>query len=212
VEEAFGIPTGTLDSFFNKNAARNFTTANDFLAPQHRLRLNFYPAMPPEQEGQGVGPHKDMAGWLTFLHQVGTECALDVQDRDGSWIPVDPIPGTLVVNLGHAFEAATEGAARATVHRVRAPSQQDRYSIPFFMGLPLDLTLSEIQSVIPESVRAMRRKELGNGEWAIDKKIETFLDPRWDNIGESVLRRFIRGYKETALKYYGQEVYEYYTQ
>lgn len=136
MEEAFGIPAGTFDSFFNKNAAavaRDSTTVNDFLPPQHRLRFNYYPALPPEQGGQGVGPHKDMAGWLTFLYQVGTECALDVQDRDGSWIAVDPIPGTLVVNLGYAFEAATEGAARATVHRVRAPSQQERYSIPFFM-------------------------------------------------------------------------------
>ncbi|KAE8309454.1 hypothetical protein BDV41DRAFT_580402 [Aspergillus transmontanensis] len=215
VEEAFGIPRGTFDSFFNKNAASNTadsTLESDFLPPQHRLRLNFYPAMPPEQESQGVGPHKDMAGWLTFLHQVGSECALEVQDRDGSWIFVDPIPNTLVVNLGYAFEAATEGAARATVHRVRAPSQKDRYSIPFFMALPLELKLSEVRSRIPESVRAMRRKELENGEWTIDQKIETFLDPRWDNIGESVLRRFIRGYKETALKFYGQEVYQYYTQ
>ncbi|KAE8386472.1 hypothetical protein BDV23DRAFT_187282 [Aspergillus alliaceus] len=215
VEEAFGIPRGTFDGFFNEDAASTAADPNpesDFLPPQHRLRLNFYPAMPPEQEGQGVGPHKDMAGWLTFLHQVGSECALDVQGRDGSWISVDPIPNTLVVNLGYAFEAATEGAARATVHRVRAPSQKDRYSIPFFMGLPLELKLSEVRSFIPESVKAMRRKELENGEWAIDKKIETFLDPRWDSIGESVLRRFIRGYKETALKFYGQEVYQYYTQ
>ncbi|KAE8382459.1 hypothetical protein BDV26DRAFT_278025 [Aspergillus bertholletiae] len=151
----------------SENEVPGFEKAANEFVHLHRLRLNFYPAMPPEQEGQGVGPHKDMAGWLIFLHQ----------GRDGSWISVDPIPNTLVVNLGYAFEAATEGAARATVHRVRAPSQKDRYSIPFFMGLPLELNLSEVRSFIPESVRTMRCKEL-----------------------------------ENALKFYGQEVYQYYTQ
>ncbi|THC91844.1 hypothetical protein EYZ11_008692 [Aspergillus tanneri] len=70
VEEAFGIPRGTFDSFFNEDAAStaaDSTPESDFLPPQHRLRLIFYPAMPPEQEGQAVGPHKNMAGWLTFL-------------------------------------------------------------------------------------------------------------------------------------------------
>ena len=128
----------------------------------------------------------------------------------GNWLPADPIPGTFVVNFGNAFEAATEGAIRATVHRVQAPSLRDRYSIPFFMGLPLDLKVSEIKSFIPEAVRSMRRKE--HDKSSVEAAVSTFLDPRWDMIGESVLRKWIRSHPDVGLKWYGSKIFEYYTQ
>ena len=43
-------------------------------------------------------------------------------NSDGEWIPAPPIENSLVVNFGNAFEAATEGAVRATVHRVKVKS------------------------------------------------------------------------------------------
>ena len=114
------------------------------------------------------------------------------------------------MNFGNAFEAATEGAVRATVHRVQAPTQEDRYSIPFFMGLPVDLKVSEIRSSIPEAVRSMRRME--NSQSSDEAAVSTFLDPRWDMLGESVLRKWIRSHPDVGLKWYGSETFEYYTQ
>lgn len=113
------------------------------------------------------------------------------------------------MNFGNAFEAATEGAVRATVHRVKAPSEKDRYSIPFFMGLPLDLTVSAIRSYIPESVRTMRRDK--EGEEAIKKTaVSSFLDERWDSLGESQLRKWIRSHEDVARKWYGRDVVDFY--
>lgn len=88
-----------------------------------------------DNEGQGLGPHKYSSGCLTFLYPVGSARGLEVLDKSESCIPADLIAGTFVVNFGNAFEAVTEGAVRATIHRVQAPTQKDRYSIPFFMGL-----------------------------------------------------------------------------
>jgi len=221
VEEAFDIPVGTFDDFFETPSStfssvpslpprRISSHKNGFLSPQHRLKLAKYHVTSADGESQGVGPHKDTSGWLTFLYQVGTERGLEVLDKNGSWIPANPIAGTFVVNFGNAFEAATEGAVRATVHRVKAPTQRDRYSIPFFMGLPLDLKLSEIRSFIPEGVRSMRRKE--DGQSAVEAALPSFLDPRWDSLGESVLRKWIRSYQHVGLKWYGPKSLEYYTQ
>lgn len=162
------------------------------------MKLAKYHVVGVDGESQGLGPHKDSSGWLTFLHQVGTEKGLEVLDSDGIWIPANPIAGTFVVNFGNAFEAATEGAVRATVHRVKAPIQKDRYSIPFFMGLPLDLKVSEIRTCIPEDVRSMRRRE--NGRLAVEAALPNFLDPRWDSLGESQLRKWIRSHKQVGLK------------
>ena len=221
MEEAFGIPVGTFDQFFDTPPS-SFSSVplsssklipspkTASIPPQHRLKIAKYHVAGADGEDQGVGPHKDSSGWLPFLHQVGTERGLEVLDRHGGWLPANPIAGTFVVNFGNAFEAATEGAVRATVHRVKAPTQKDRYSIPFFMGLPLDLKVSEIRSFVPEHVRSMRRKE--DGQQAVEAALPIFLDPRWDTLGESVLRKWIRSHQDVGLKWYGSETLEYYTQ
>ncbi|KAM0798353.1 hypothetical protein BDR22DRAFT_881753 [Usnea florida] len=208
VEEAFAIPIGTFDHFFSSPSSP-FASAptpssklppspkSNFLPPQHRLKLLKYHVTSADSQDQGVGPHKDSSGWLTFLHQVGGEQA-------------PPVAGTFVVNFGNAFEAATEGAVRATVHRVRAPTERDRYSIPFFMGLPLDLRVSEIRSFVPEDVRLMRRRD--EGQDAVEAALPTFLDPRWDCLGESQLRKWIRSHQDVGRKWYGSEMLEYYSQ
>ena len=123
MEEAFGISVGTFDAFFPR---RRPVSANEeghsYVPPQHRIKLLKYPPVVStnrHNQAQGVGAHKDSSGWLTFLYQVGEEEGLQVLHSDGQWIDAPPIPGTFVVNFGNAFEAATEGAVKATVHRVK---------------------------------------------------------------------------------------------
>lgn len=220
VEEAFGIPVGTFDHFFQPDVTRKET----YLRPQHRMKLLKYPPAPHGAVGQGVGAHKDSTGWLTFLYQLPGQAGLEVLAADGEWISAPPIPGTFVVNFGNAFEAATDGAVKATVHRVRAPPAEkgDRYSVPFFMGLPLDLTVSEVREGIPESVKRMRREKEGGravglqiGSANGDKhnhinEISSFLDERWDGLGESQLKKWIRSHVDVGTKWYGGELVDFY--
>ncbi|TKA73029.1 hypothetical protein B0A55_07051 [Friedmanniomyces simplex] len=227
IEEAFEIPIGTFDHFFGSHQPHdspiegNRPDNNDlstFLPPQHRIKLLRYPPSPPnpdtdrsQTQPQGVGPHKDSSGWLTFLLQVGNNPGLEVlSPNNRDWIPARPIPGTFVVNFGNAFEAATEGAVRATTHRVIAPGpgRGDRYSIPFFQGLPLDMTVEEVRGYIPERVRRLRREAAGGEAEGV---AASFLDARWSSLGESQLRKWIRSHRDVGLKWYGEEVVGYYT-
>jgi isopenicillin N synthase-like dioxygenase len=216
IEEAFGIPIGTFDHFFGAQDESPQTdqdlkgrSTESYLPPQHRIKLLCYPPSPSdaEQGSQGVGAHKDSSGWLTFLYQVGNEPGLEVLSSTNEWIRALPIPNSFVVNFGNAFEAATEGAVKATIHRVIAPGPENnvRYSIPFFMGLPLEMTVSEIRRYIPEHVRRLR-----SDEEAVEA-VSGFLDPRWDSLGESQLRKWIRSHKDVGEQRYGKEVVEYYS-
>ncbi|KAK5174721.1 uncharacterized protein LTR77_001803 [Saxophila tyrrhenica] len=219
IEEAFGIPVGTFDHFFGRdllpskdpstNGTSNSPQAHTFLPPQHRIKLLKYPPSPATPESkQGVGAHKDSSGWLTFLYQVSSLPGLEVLSSSNTWIPAHPIPDTFVVNFGNAFEAATEGAVKATTHRVIAPGPdaETRYSVPFFQGLPLDMTVSEVRGYIPEHVRRMRGSVSG-----VESEAQSFLDSRWDSLGESQLRKWVRSHRDVAEKWYGREVLEYYT-
>lgn len=80
------------------------------------------------------GPHSD-AGTITILYQdeVG---GLEVQNRDGEWVPVRPVAGTFQINLGRLFEIWTNDRWVSTPHRIKVPApehwSQHRISLPFF--------------------------------------------------------------------------------
>ena len=59
---------------------------------------------------------------------TSTACAPQVQTSDGQWISADPIPGTILVNIGYVTELVTGGRLRATYHRVPLPQDQQAWS------------------------------------------------------------------------------------
>ena len=104
---------------------------------------------------QGVGSHADY-GFVTLLLQddVG---GLEVLPPGASeWVPVEPLRGALVVNLGEMLEVATEGYLAATVHRVQAPPPGvDRYSVPFFWSPRLDAVIDPVP--LPPELKTQAR-------------------------------------------------------
>lgn len=100
VAECLSLPTDTFD---------------EFKGNMSRLKFVKYP--PSTANSQGVGPHKDSAGLFTFLSQDDTG-GLQVLNKDGEWIDVPPVEGSLVINIQQGFEAITGGICAATTHRV----------------------------------------------------------------------------------------------
>lgn len=169
-----------------------------FVGEMNRLKIVKYPGT--DGQSQGVGPHKDSSGMLTFVLQddVG---GLEVLDSDGEWIAATPIPGSFVVNIAQGFEALTGGRCCATTHRVQSPpAGVTRYSIPYFHSVRLSLTLKEIedqlkfiQGKIPEPADDKRRKVATFSE---------FLDPRYSCFGEAHLRNRILSHRDVAERWY----------
>jgi isopenicillin N synthase-like dioxygenase len=110
------------------------------------LRINHYPpvqgAVVPRQIRAGA--HTDFGG-ITLLFNDG-EGGLEVQDRDGSWIPAPVVEGACIVNTGDLTERWSNGRFRSTMHRVVMPvaeaAKRDRYSIAFFFGPNKDAVIS----------------------------------------------------------------------
>ena len=107
--------------------------------PTQLLKIIRYPGREAGQDDQGVGPHKD-GGFITVLLQ-DTQAGLQVETGQG-WIDAPPVPGTFIINVGEALEAASNGYLRANVHRVVSPpAGTDRLSVAFFLGADLDSTV-----------------------------------------------------------------------
>ena len=94
--------------------------------------------------------HEDI-NLITLL--IGSnEAGLEILARDGSWIPVTSIPGTIVVNIGDMMKRLTNHVLPSTPHRVINPpgeaAGQPRYSIPFFMHPNPDFMIETLPSCI----------------------------------------------------------------
>lgn len=111
--------------------------------PHSQMVLLRYPPN-KEKNRRGCGAHTD-CGFLTILTQ--DQDGLEVQRKDGKWVPAPVIPGTFVVNIGDMLAHWTNDRYKSTSHRVSNFSETEtRYSIPFFFAVDYDTQVESIPS------------------------------------------------------------------
>ena len=117
------------------------------------LRLLHYPPIAAEAPNVRAGAHEDI-NTITLL--LGAEEAgLEVLDRDGRWLAINPPPGALVINVGDMLSRLTNYALPSTTHRVVNPPPERRgvarYSMPFFLHFAPDFLIETLPSCIDEA-------------------------------------------------------------
>ncbi len=116
------------------------------------LRLLHYPPVPAESAHVRAGAHEDI-NTITLL--LGAEEAgLEVLDRDGSWLPIEAPPGSVVCNIGDMLSRNVQGRLPSTTHRVVNPAPQRccvaRYSTPFFLHFAPDYVIAPLPGGGPQ--------------------------------------------------------------
>jgi isopenicillin N synthase-like dioxygenase len=114
------------------------------------LRLLHYPPAPFDGPHIRAAAHEDI-NTITLL--LGAEEAgLEVRDRDGAWLPINPPPGAVVVNIGDMLQRLTNGVLPSTSHRVVNPAPERRgvarYSTPFFLHFAPDYLIRTLPGCI----------------------------------------------------------------
>jgi isopenicillin N synthase-like dioxygenase len=117
------------------------------------LRLLHYPPQTePTGEHVRAGAHEDI-NTITLLLGAD-EAGLELNTRDGRWIPVAPRPGELVINIGDMLQRLTNGRLRSTPHRVVNPApdraSKARYSMPFFLHFRSDFLIEPLPGTVPQ--------------------------------------------------------------
>jgi isopenicillin N synthase-like dioxygenase len=163
---------------------------------------------------QGVGPHKDSSGWLTFLLQASPSTrGLQALSKSGAWLDIPPLEGSLVVNMGQAFEAATNGVCKATTHRVLLPAggagqkQSSRFSVPFFMGVRPSLTKGELKGLWEHFDE--KRWETRESEEGMRVDSPFLRGKGYECWGEAQLRTKIRSHRDVGKRWYGNVYSKY---
>lgn len=137
------------------------------------LRTIHYPPTDGEDTTNSIraAAHEDI-NLITML--VGaTASGLELLDKDGSWLPVNSMPGQIVVDSGDMMARLTNEVLGATTHRVVNPMNDgsERYSMPFFVHPHANASLRCLPSCV------------GPGEKYPDITANEFLDQRLKEIG-----------------------------
>ena len=125
----------------------------DFLPDRIRggqsiLRLIHYPPVPDDAPPAAVraAAHADIN--LVTLLVGATDAGLEIETRDGDWLPVIARPGQIVADSGDMLQNLTGGVIRSTIHRVVNPpgegARRGRLSMPFFTHPRPDVDLSPL--------------------------------------------------------------------
>jgi isopenicillin N synthase-like dioxygenase len=114
------------------------------------LRVIHYPPLPDGATGVRAGAHEDI-NVITLL--LGAEeGGLELLDRGGRWLPINPPPGTLVCNVGDMLQRLTNHVLPSTTHRVVNPvgarAQRPRYSMPFFLHFNSDFPIATLPGCV----------------------------------------------------------------
>ena len=114
------------------------------------LRLLHYPPVPADAPGVRAGAHEDINAITLLLG--AEEAGLELLDRDGRWLAVQPPPGALVCNIGDMLQRLTNHVLPSTTHRVVNPAPErrgmSRYSMPFFLHFRPDFLISTLPACV----------------------------------------------------------------
>ncbi|KAF8651345.1 hypothetical protein HU200_063601 [Digitaria exilis] len=139
LNECMGLPPGFLRDF---NDDRSF----DFM-----LALRYFPAM--NEVSNGLSAHED-GNCVTFVIQddVG---GLEVL-KDGDWIPVEPVDGSIIINIGDVIQVLSNNKLKSATHRVVMRKPVHRHSLAFYFNIHGDKwiePLPEFTSRVGEAPR-----------------------------------------------------------
>ncbi len=145
-----------LDSLGNRilrAIARHLGLADDYFEKTVHLgnsvlRLLHYPPVPTDGPNVRAGAHEDI-NTITLL--LGAEEAgLQLKEKNGDWLDVNPPEGSVVVNIGDMLQRLTNHVLPSTTHRVVNPEPERRgvarYSMPFFLHFAPDFLIETLPS------------------------------------------------------------------
>ena len=112
------------------------------------LRLLHYPPIPEgvDKRCLRAAPHEDI-NLITILVSA-TSSGLQLKDRDGSWLPIESDPNSLIVDAGDMLARITNDVIPSTTHQVVNPEGENkaRYSMPYFIHPNPDAMLTCLPS------------------------------------------------------------------
>ncbi|XP_050377943.1 S-norcoclaurine synthase 1-like [Argentina anserina] len=136
--------------FISSNLGVNLEMERMFDDGVQGARMNYYPPCPQANKVIGLTPHSDAVG-LTLLLQVNEVQGLQIRIK-GKWIPIKPVVGAFIVNVGDIIEIVSNGIYKSIEHRAVVNPEKERLSIAAFHSPNIGSMIGPLPDLIKENV------------------------------------------------------------
>ncbi|KAH9608428.1 hypothetical protein KSS87_013204 [Heliosperma pusillum] len=128
------------------------------------IRMNYYPPCPRPDLVLGLSPHSDGSA-ITILHQK-KDSSVGLQFlKDGNWVSLQPVPNSLVVNIGDTIEVLTNGKYKSIEHRAVTNEVKDRLSIVTFYAPSYQVELGPMSEFVNQN-NPIKYRYYNHGEYS----------------------------------------------
>ena len=118
------------------------------------LRCIYYPPITEEPKSAIRAEQHEDINLITLLVGASSD-GLEIQTKQGIWIPVTSLPDQIVVNVGDMLQRLTNNKLKSTTHRVVNPPRSlwktSRFSVPFFLHPKSSVSLACLAICIDEN-------------------------------------------------------------
>ncbi|KAK4853774.1 hypothetical protein QYF36_014366 [Acer negundo] len=130
------------------------------------VRMNYYPPCSRPDLVMGLSPHSDGSA-LTILQQgKGSSVGLQIL-KDNAWVPVQPIPNALVINIGDTIEVLTNGKYKSVEHTAVTHKEKDRLSIVTFYAPSYEIEIGPMTELADdENNNPCKYRRHNHGEYS----------------------------------------------
>ena len=141
------------------------------------LRVIHYPPVPDEAPPAALraAAHEDI-NLITLLCEA-TAGGLELLTREGTWLPVQALPGQIIVDSGDMNQNLTNGLLRSTTHRVTNPDnhRERRFSMPFFVHPRSEVDLTPLPGCVERTGGERRYPAITAGDYLLQRLREIGL-------------------------------------
>ncbi|RVW40668.1 S-norcoclaurine synthase 1 [Vitis vinifera] len=115
---------------------------NMFQKGRQQIRMNYYPPC--------VHASKLYICGLTLLVQVDEVQGLQIK-RNGKWIPIRPVPGAFIVNIGDILEIMSNEEFKSIEHRAVMNPETERLSLATFCSPTVEIIIGPLPELTKEN-------------------------------------------------------------
>ncbi|KAK3009483.1 hypothetical protein RJ639_015444 [Escallonia herrerae] len=94
------------------------------------MQMNYYPLCSRPDQVLGLTSHTDL-GTIAILMQDDDVTGLQIRHNEG-WVPVKPLPNSMVMNIGDILEIWSNGKYKSIEHRAVTNETRERKSVGLF--------------------------------------------------------------------------------
>ncbi|CAI9761684.1 unnamed protein product [Fraxinus pennsylvanica] len=125
------------------------------------IRMNYYPPCVHADKVIGLTPHSDATG-LTLLIQVNEVQGLQIK-KDRQWVPIKPVPGAIIINVGDIMEIMSNGEYSSIEHRAVVDFEKERLSIAAFHSPNITTKIGPLHDLVEK--KGEKYKTIGHEEY-----------------------------------------------